>query len=68
MATAIPPIDIRLIDSPNSHMKKNVRDDGQRQRAGGDEREPPVAQEQEQDETARPAPIRIASRTLAIAL
>ena len=24
IATASPPIDIRLIDSPNSHMKKNV--------------------------------------------
>ena len=48
MATARPPIDIRLIDSPNSRMKTNVGEHGERQRDRGDERQPPVAQEQQQ--------------------
>ena len=48
MATARPPIDIRLIDPPKIRMKTNVGIDGQRQRQRRHEREPQVAQEDEQ--------------------
>ena len=44
-----------LMDSPNSHMKKKVDDDGQGQRAGRDERQAPVAEEDEQHENRETA-------------
>ncbi len=68
MATAIPPIDIRLIDSPNSHMTKNVETtvSGRVQAATAVSRQ--SRRNRSRTTTARAAPMRMASRTLAIAL
>ena len=53
----------RLAEEPHHDKRHEHRE---RQRDRRDEREPPVAKEQQEDATARKPPIRMASRTFAI--
>ena len=55
MATARPPIDIRLIDPPKSRMKTNVGMTAIGSVDRGDRRQPPVAQEDDQDDDGEKA-------------
>ena len=55
IATARPPIDIRLIVPPKSHMKTKVGMTAIGSVTGGNHRQPPVAEEDEQDDDGEEA-------------